>query len=165
MNHRHDDKRATTAETAAMIRKELKATWPDVAFSARSREHSTVYVSYTDGPTEAAVSALLKKYEGGYFDGMEDIYRHTGPYLVDGVDYSVKYVLVTRHHSDEAWAAFREVYCAWRGDLDGLPGYEVDTLVGREIRQWDATKEPLPATADDLPGVKQYRQATVAQVA
>ena len=159
MKPRYNDKRATTAETAAMIRKELTTTWPGATFSVRSREHGTVYVSYTDGPTEPAVSALLKKYEGGYFDGMEDIYRHTGPYLVDGVDYSVKYVMVSRHHSTEAWAAFREVYCAWRNDLAGLPDYEVATLIGREIRQWDATKEPLPASADDLPSVRQCRAA------
>ena len=99
-------------------------------------------------------------YEAGYFDSSDDCYKYTATYLVDGVDYSVRFVIATRHHSDEAWGAFRRVFCAWRGDLAGLPEYEVDTLLGREIRQWDATKESLPVTAGDLPSVRQSCQVT-----
>jgi len=62
----------TTAQTAALIRKDLKANFPGVKFSVRSRSGSAINIEYTNGPAEADVKAIARKYEAAGFDGMID---------------------------------------------------------------------------------------------
>jgi hypothetical protein len=149
--HEYNGKRyATAADSAKLVRADLKAAWPGVKFSVRS-ERSTVNVSWTDGPTTKQVEALLNKYEMGYFDGMDDSYKYTSEYVVDGVDYSVKYLFCHRDMSLEAQDRFNSLIREYRGDLEGKPEYEIDTLAYREYKAWDATTTPLPATTAELP--------------
>lgn len=64
------------AETAKLIRADLKKSFPGVKFSVRSDSYSggaSVRVHWTDGPTADAVNRVLKRYEGGRFDGMTDL--------------------------------------------------------------------------------------------
>lgn len=142
---------ANPADTAKRVRADLKAAWPGVKFSVRTRQYSTIYVDWTDGPREAAVEALLDKYEYGYFDGTDDSYHYTGGNVVDGTDYSVKYLLAQRHYSDAAEGRFRALLLGYLDGLATQPDYEIAGIVRREMNQWDAVAEPLPATIDDLP--------------
>lgn len=54
-------------DTAIMLRAALKAAFPGVKFSVRKGNgtgSSWLSVSWTDGPTDAAVTALTNRYEG-----------------------------------------------------------------------------------------------------
>ena len=150
MHEYNGKKYATAADSAKLVRAELKTAWPGVKFSVRS-ERSTVNVEWTDGPTTKQVEALLGKFEMGYFDGMDDSYKYTSTYMVDGVDYSVKYLFCHRNMSAEAEARFDELIRQYRGDLEGKPDYEIATLAYREYKEWDATTTPLPTTTAELP--------------
>ncbi len=72
----------SAALTAQAIRKELKAAYPSVPFRVTSKTYSggdSVNVSYIatlTTPKQEEVEALLSKYEGGHFNGMEDIYEY-----------------------------------------------------------------------------------------
>ena len=142
---------ANPADTAKRVRADLKAAWPGVKFSVRTRQYSTIYVDWSDGPRETAVEALLAKYEYGYFDGMDDSYHYTGGNVVDGVDYSVKYLFTNRHYSDAAEGRFRALLLGYHDGLGDQPDYKIAAIVRREMNEWDAVAEPLPATIDDLP--------------
>lgn len=102
----------TTAETAKLVRATLKAAYPAVIFSVKSRSFAggdDVNVDWTDGPTTEAVNALIKEYEGGTFDGMQDLYE----YRNDSPKHpTAKYVFGNRHFSKEAYATHRAVVCA-----------------------------------------------------
>ncbi len=66
----------TCAETAKMIRVELKRTFPGIKFSVRSSTYSggaSIDVSWTDGPTESLVERVTSKYQSREFDGSIDM--------------------------------------------------------------------------------------------
>lgn len=72
----------TCAETAQLVRKQLKREFPGVKFSVKSSTYSggaSIRVSWTDGPTEAEVKGITSPYEGGGFDPMIDMayYKET----------------------------------------------------------------------------------------
>ena len=63
------------ADTAKLIRKQLKELYPGVKFSVRSSVYAggaSIQVKWTDGPNYTEVNDLLKYYEGKRFDGMID---------------------------------------------------------------------------------------------
>lgn len=65
-----------TPDVAKLIRKQLKAKFPDVTFSVRSRSYaggSSIDISYTDGPTCAEVTEITRQYSSKRFDGMQDL--------------------------------------------------------------------------------------------
>ncbi|CRY69126.1 LPD29 domain-containing protein [Yersinia pekkanenii] len=81
------------------IRKELKAAYPNAKFSVRKRNYNCVYVNWTDGPTQNEVKTIIKKYEGGRFNGMKDIYEsNSTPF--NEVYGSVEYLFSNREYSD-----------------------------------------------------------------
>lgn len=107
---------------AINLRRELKAAFPGVKFSVTCRGFDSVKVAWRDGPTKAAVTAITDKYSGGYFDGMEDIYRSTqSPWTT--VFGSAKYINTVRSYSVEAMKSVAE---AVRVD-HGWPPVEVST--------------------------------------
>jgi hypothetical protein len=64
------------AETAKLVRADLKREFPGVKFSVRSDSYSggaSIRVRWTDGPTAPAVDRVVKRYEGSRFDGMTDL--------------------------------------------------------------------------------------------
>lgn len=84
---------------ASNIRVELKTAFPKVKFTVRT-DHGTIRVGWTDGPTVEAVKVVTSKYEGGSFDGMEDLYTHKDtPFKV--VFGSAKYIFENRSYSEE----------------------------------------------------------------
>jgi len=90
-----------TAQTAKAIRSELKERFPDTKFSVRSETYSmgdSVRVSWTDGETYDTVMSVIKKYQYGHFDGMNDIYEHS-----NRQDFpQAKYVFANRSYSRDA---------------------------------------------------------------
>lgn len=61
----------TTAETAKLVRKELKKNFPGVKFSVRS-DGNALRIEYTDGPLSSEVKKITDAYSGAGFDGMVD---------------------------------------------------------------------------------------------
>jgi Large polyvalent protein associated domain 30/Large polyvalent protein associated domain 29 len=102
---------------AANLRKEFKKLWPVVKFSVRKEHHGCVNIHWTDGPLAEEVKAVVDKYKGGHFNGMEDIYEHSrSPWT--SVFGSCDYIFPTRSHSPEALKeAVREVCFEYGWDL------------------------------------------------
>ncbi len=110
METKKERKYLSCAETAKLLRVALKAKWPDVKFSVRSKTYAggaSIDISYTDGPPSDEVNKTAKLYEGASFDGMQDLKSYhdtmlTGP---DGsmelVQFGANYVFVHRDYSDK----------------------------------------------------------------
>lgn len=95
------------AVAAKNIRTELKAAFPAVKFSVRSKSYSmgnSINVDWTDGPTAKQVEEIVGKYEGGSFDGMTDSYTYTRSAWSDAFG-STKYLFCNRSASDKAIAS------------------------------------------------------------
>ena len=72
------------ADTAKLVRKALKREHPGVKFSVRAKTYAggaSINVSWDDGPRAADVDPILKRYEGGRFDGMIDMAYSVSHYL------------------------------------------------------------------------------------
>lgn len=92
----------THALAAKAIRALLRETYPAVPFTVRARSFAggdAVDVSWTDGPTSEAVRGLLRPYEYGSFDPMQDLYEYDNQR--DDLP-QVKYVQERRDHSHDA---------------------------------------------------------------
>ncbi|WP_027730081.1 LPD29 domain-containing protein [Variovorax paradoxus] len=117
------------AETAKLIRKALKESFPGIKFSVRSSVYSggaSVSVGWTDGPNRAQVEAVAGVFKGAYFDGSIDLKGSTYA-LIDGeqVSFGADYVFCRREYSDAM----------------------VDKAIAAVCRFWGI---PLVATADDF---------------
>src|SRR5262245_19571718 len=69
------------AETAKLLRVQLKRAFPGIKFSVRSSTYAggaSSRVGWTDGATSAAVDRVCAPFRGGDFDGMIDLktYNH-----------------------------------------------------------------------------------------
>ena len=70
----------TTKDTAAELRKTLRATFPRTKFSARMSTgtgYGWINVTWTDGPTTKQVRALTDPFQSERFSGMDDSYHAT----------------------------------------------------------------------------------------
>jgi hypothetical protein len=78
----------SVTETAKLVRAALKKAFPGVKFSVRSDSYAggaSIDVGWTDGPTGKEVDAVIKMYEGGGFDGMQDLaYSYSHWLMPDG---------------------------------------------------------------------------------
>lgn len=99
----------SVAEAAKGLKAELKAKFPKIKFSVKSKSYtggSSIDVEYIDGPPNEAVNAIAKKYQYGDFDGMQDLYEYS-PTFVKGDNGEemelggAKYVFVKRHYTNE----------------------------------------------------------------
>lgn len=64
------------AETAKLVRKALRAEFPGIKFSVRSKTYSggaSINVGWIDGPTIKQIDTVTGPYTGGRFDGMIDM--------------------------------------------------------------------------------------------
>lgn len=96
----HDN--LTTA--AKNIRTELKRAFPNTTFAVKTKRFSggdDIRVSWTDGPTTAAVKEITGKYSAGSFDGMIDLYTYEGSDWTSAFG-NAKYMFETRSYSDNA---------------------------------------------------------------
>lgn len=109
-----ETRRYSVKETAAELRKALKARWPGVRFSVRMSTgtgHGWLRVGWTDGPPEEAVRAVCHGFQSAQFNGMTDGYDRVEPKLYAAPDgslvehrWSCDGVNTHRRYSDEAEA-------------------------------------------------------------
>lgn len=90
----------SATETATLVRKSLKETFPNVKFSVRTSKYSggaSVDVRYDDARlAKREVRALVKTYEGATFDGMTDSkYYHTSELNGESVRFGADFIFVT----------------------------------------------------------------------
>lgn len=124
---------------AINIRRQLKAIFPTIRFSVRNRHYGTLDICWTDGPTVKQVDAVVGVYQGGRFNGMEDIYEHaTSPWI--RVFCGAKYVFTNRNHSAELIdLAIANVFGTYAGNFAGsgivasAEGYRAGRLRSVEI--------------------------------
>jgi hypothetical protein len=136
----------TAASAAKAIRVELKTKFPGIKFSVRSSTFAggnSIDVSWTDGPTDAAVGEVIGKYQYGNFDGMTDCYNYEPTHVVceDGTIKELggaKYVHSHRKFSEAAveacTKAAQEYYREW---LASQPEWERQTIVRRLLSRAD----------------------------
>lgn len=101
---RVEPKRYTCAETAKLVRAELKSAFPEIKFSVRSETYSggaSITVSWTDGPTSKEIKAVVSKYAGADFDPMIDLKSYVTRTDADGnpVRYGADYVFTSRSYT------------------------------------------------------------------
>lgn len=93
-------------DTANMIRADLKAAYPDVKFSVRTRRFANgtaADITWVDGPTTIQVGHLVGKYEASTFDAMIDLSspRYATDENGEQIMYGTKYVQWRREYSTE----------------------------------------------------------------
>lgn len=74
----------SAAETAKLIRKQLKANFPETKFWVTSETYSggaSIDIHWIDGPSSKAVDRIVKGYEGADFDGMIDLKEYKTSWL------------------------------------------------------------------------------------
>lgn len=121
---------------AANIRTELKRAFPKVKFSVRADGYSSIDINWSQGPKADDVSAIVKKYEGGSFDGMTDCYNYDPDNTFSDVFGEVRYVFTKRQFDDATEEMVALFICAQYGvDYEGYNtriGYEyVSSMVNK----------------------------------
>jgi hypothetical protein len=110
--------KSSHSNCAAAIREELKKLFPLHKFSVRSESFAggnSVNVYWNNGLTVPQVDTVIKKYQYGSFNGMEDIYEHSN----SREDIAqAKYVSSSRTISDELREAVKTDLIELRPDLD-----------------------------------------------
>lgn len=89
------------ADTAKLVRKALKESFPGVKFSVRSDSYSmgaSIRISWTDGPCSKDVDSVVDQFKGANFNGMEDIKEHRKSTLNgERVRFGADYITTERH--------------------------------------------------------------------
>lgn len=143
------------AEVAVYIRQALKAAFPSVKFSVRSKSYSmgsSVHVSYEKGPRPSEVEKVARSFQGIGFDGMDDSTHYNAVTLPSGeVVRAGSYVSVSRPSGPDWKAeverakAMIEASCACEG---GRFGNEwVDNLASGVVHNMDyRDADPMAAS-------------------
>lgn len=156
------DDRYSGTLAAKNLRKQLKAAFPGVTFSVRKRHYGSVTIGWTDGPTAPEVEKIARPYQGGSFDGMEDLYTHSkSPWCetFGGADY----ISANRDYSDALLTrAIGAVLDRYAGNFDARPVATVE-----DYRAGRLMAVPVPGlwTAygdEDLQSLIRQHVATIA---
>lgn len=116
-------------DTLKLLRAELKREFPGTKFSirrSRGTGYGYVHVGWTDGPTDAEVSAITRGYEGEGFDGMTDC-----RYSIEHVGADAKGSPVRIHHGTRGILTSRKLSAAL-----------VNTLIARVVSYWGGVENP-----------------------
>jgi hypothetical protein len=114
------------ADTAKLIRPELKKNFPSIKFSVKSSSYAggaSIRIGWTDGPTSKAVEKVVKVFQGSTFDGMTDSKTYHSSTL-DGeeVMYGADSIHCSRTTTRTFLEAIIEQYCKrW--------GYPIATIL------------------------------------
>ena len=113
--------RLSCADTAKIMRAELKAAFPGVKFSVRSSLFSmgsSIDVKWTDGPTQKAVDVIVNGFAACSFDGRDDSTHYNGPMVIGGrrMDSGAKYVGTERRYSLAFFSAVAAHVASTYGD-------------------------------------------------
>lgn len=115
------------AQAAAMLRKEIKAMFPEVRFTCTSENYaggSSIRVRYEDQPKDVhnAIKGMASKYQYGHFDGMNDIYEYSN--VKTGLP-QAKYVFTDNQMSDiKREEIYQNIRARFGGGDDLPPLYE-----------------------------------------
>lgn len=120
-------------ETAVLVRQALKEAFKGIKFSVKSRSYSmgaSIDVRWTDGPNDAQVEAVISRFQGSYFDGMQD-YKGNCYHMMDGqqVSFGADSIHTGRDYSETAVArAINRVFARFAGNFarDGIQKPTVD---------------------------------------
>ncbi len=102
----------TTAETAKLVRKALKAEFAGQKFSVRSSVYaggSSITVSWVDGVYAKDVDAVIKQFSGASFDGMIDLKYHYNHWMCE--DHGVQLAEVYGHSYESVNGAQHALCC------------------------------------------------------
>lgn len=150
-------KKTPWALGAANIRRELRKRFPGVDFGVRSRSYSmgcSIDVDWNNGPTQAAVDAVVKKYQYGTFDGMTDS-AGIGETRFTSVYGGAKHVMSQRNLSKEVEFSIARQLCArQRQEFKDL---NQTGLYGEHDREWLRTHVWRVASESDLTGAGSVR--------
>jgi hypothetical protein len=139
--------KSTHAQAGSEIRKLLKQNFPTTKFKVTSESYSmgsSVRIEWTDGPTTSQVDELVKQFQYGHFDGMQDIYEYSNSR--DDIP-QVKYVQTTRNLSEEFRWAISKAKGMYRktGDL----GSNEEVAIRREAQKIDWSDKGHIETAEE----------------
>jgi hypothetical protein len=108
------EKHYSLTETAGLIRKALKESFPDTKFSITTKRYtggSNITISFTNGPLTKDVQAVCSAFEGAGFDGSTDstYYNKARSFRGELVTFNRGYVFVTREITERVlqMAAYR----------------------------------------------------------
>jgi hypothetical protein len=113
----------TVTETAALVRQALKEAFKGIKFSVKSSKYSmgaSISVRWEDGPNDDQVNAVIARFAGSYFDGMQD-YKGARYHMIDGVEvkFGADYINTSRTNSDAAAArAIDRVYAKYQTNFE-----------------------------------------------
>lgn len=116
-----DGKLSEAARAAKNLKIELTNAFPGVKFSVKSEYYSmgnSVDVKWTDGPTSDEVREISRKYSGGTFDGMTDMYEDDNSAYSKAVERvlgEAKYVSEHRNVSKEIYEAVARMLTTQQG--------------------------------------------------
>lgn len=132
--------KSSAANCAAAIREELKKAFPGIKFSVKSDTFSggnSVHIEWTNGPTDDQVRDIVRKYQYGSFNSMDDCYEYTN----NRQDIpQAKYVQTRREISNDVnEVAFNHLRATFSEDTTD---YDINTMVYRIVQ-----KSPIPAGA------------------
>lgn len=110
------------ADTAKLVREALKAAFPTIKFSVKSKTYSggaSITVRWMDGPTAKDVEAVTGKFSGATFDGMIDLKSyHTSNLNGEQVHFGADFIFTERSFSAEFLRRRAEkVYHRYGGEL------------------------------------------------
>lgn len=122
----------TKKQVNALIRKALKEAFPDVKFSVRGGRGDATWIGWTDGPNQAQVEAVVSRFEGKGFDGMQDMtVYHSHTENGESVDLQSDYLFFSRSISDE-WKQRR---INLRNFPDNMGNWEMDQEIHKEFNK------------------------------
>lgn len=141
----------STTETAQLIRRALRESFPGVKFSVRSDKYaggSSIRVSWTDGPTQHSVDAIASGFSGSGFDGMQDLkYFKDNTLNGETVRFVVDFIFCRRDTSTEFEA---KCLAAWRMmSVEDQTELLNNAPVHYTFTSWNARNNGFAAMADD----------------
>lgn len=94
---------ASAALGSKNLKRELARAFPGFKFSVTSDTYSggcSIDVAWTLGPAEKEVEAIAKKYQQGWFNGMEDLYEYDHENQWPDIYGGAKHVFCNRHEGE-----------------------------------------------------------------
>lgn len=164
---------------AKNMRLELKAAFPGIKFSVKSRRFSggdAIDVSWIDGPMVCQVDEIIDRYSAGSFNGMDDSYNYSRDAWTDAFG-DAKYIHGRRDHSVKAVeSAIRTIRAKYAANLaeagiqnitveafeagkywstEVIPGGfngDLRSLINTELnrRTWALTVKAAPVAAEEV---------------
>jgi hypothetical protein len=124
----------STVDTAKMIRKALKESFPDIKFAVRCDQYangSSIHVAWPDGPGAEMVESIVGRFRESFFDVQSD-YRDNLYHRLDGA--------LARFGPDHVFCHRRFSDAAVIGAIDAI--YEAN----RDILAAQGVSKPVAAT-------------------